>query len=83
MTRLASLDNSLRVTLSEWIDSKGRGEVSRLTRVTGLAYTTIMYARDGRKRVGYETAKAISDATGGKVSIADICESAVRTEAAE
>lgn len=71
------------MTLLEWIEARGRGEVSRLMRVTGLAYTTILYARSGDKRVGYDTAKAISRATDGAVSIAELCERQDDHEAAE
>ncbi len=59
--------------LSEWVEKNGRGSLSRLSRETGLAYTTIFTALGGKiKR--YDVAKKISDATNGAVSVADCCE---------
>lgn len=61
------------MTLQEWVAKKGRGEISRLMRVTGLAYTTVLNIAHGA-RCKYETGKSISDATGGAVSIAELCD---------
>lgn len=61
--------------LSEWCAIKGRGEMSRLARETRLAYSTVFEAaKNGKPIVEYATAKKISDATGGEVSIAELCE---------
>ena len=60
--------------LREYIDTKGRGEISRIVRVAGVAGTTVHDALNGNPVARYETAKRISDATGGAVSIAELCE---------
>lgn len=46
----------------------------RLVRETGLAQRTIYAIRDGENRPRYATAKKISEATGGAVTIEDLCE---------
>jgi hypothetical protein len=59
------------VTLDEWVKRKGRGELSRLMRATGLAYTTILDARR-EGVVGIDTAQRISDATDGAVTVDEL-----------
>lgn len=68
------------MTLAEWIAARKRGAITELMRKTGLAYTTILYARDGTKKIGLETAKKIVAATDGAVTLAELGES---VEAAE
>ncbi len=65
--------------LSDWIAREGRGSVTRLMRETGLAYTTIHYAARGEAISQYDTAKRISVATGGEVSIKELCEPATHS----
>lgn len=60
--------------LSEWVTTRGKGELARLTRVTGLSYPTVHGLANGRHRARYATAKLISAATGGAVSIVELCE---------
>lgn len=61
--------------LSEWAKLKGRGELSRLSHATGLAYTTVLAGVEGKLK-RYDVAKKISDATGGEVTVAELCEPA-------
>jgi hypothetical protein len=58
--------------LAEWIDSQPYGEMARLARVTGLVFGTIQYLREGRHIPSYPTARLISDATGGAVTLDDL-----------
>jgi len=60
--------------LDEWIAQRPAGELSRLQRATRLAYTTVFAIAHGQQTPRYATAKRISDATGGEVTIADLCE---------
>lgn len=62
--------------LKDWIIREGRGAASRLVRETGLAASTIDYAVRGEPISKYDTAKRISVATGGDVSIEELCEPA-------
>jgi len=60
--------------LKQWVELKGRGELTRLHMVTGIAYTTICKLAADANPARYESAKLISAATGGYVSIAELCE---------
>lgn len=60
--------------LREYIEAAGHGEISRLVRAANVAGSTIHDHLNGRPIRKYETAKRISDATGGKVSVAELCE---------
>ena len=60
--------------LCQWVEREGVGSLSRLARETGLAYTTVFEASHGTRTVRYETAKLISRATGGEVSVEDLLE---------
>ncbi len=68
---------SERMRFDEWYDKQPRGALTRVQIQTGISYTTIHGAKRGR-RVQYDTAVAISEATGGKVSVASLCEGAKR-----
>lgn len=70
------------MTLHEWIAAKGAGEISRLVRETGCAGTTFHDVLNGHALKRYDIAKKISDATGGKVSVADLCEQAIVEQSA-
>jgi hypothetical protein len=61
--------------LSEWIHKHGRGAMAALSRDSGLSYITVFRASRGRSIKTYATAKALSDATGGDVSVQELCES--------
>ena len=57
--------------LAEWCKANGK-TLSDVMRESGLAYTTVLRARDGR--CGYRTAKRLSKLTGGAVAIEELCE---------
>jgi hypothetical protein len=59
--------------LHDWITAQPRGAITRLHTRTGIAYATLHKSYRG-KRVRYATAVRISTATGGAVSIAELCE---------
>lgn len=65
--------------LKKWLEREGSGALSRVSRDTGLAYTTVFDVAHGRRSARYATAKLISAATGGEVSIAEICEAQPRS----
>lgn len=60
--------------LREYVDTRGRGEISRIVRVAEVAGTTVHDALNGHPIARYDTAKRISEATGGAVSIPELCE---------
>jgi hypothetical protein len=59
--------------LEQWVDQAGPGAIVRLQHQTGLSYTAVHKAVRRQSSPDYETARRISEATGGKVSIAEIC----------
>lgn len=62
------------MTLHDYIEAQGAGTISRLMRTTGCAATTLHGVLDGAPIARYELAKRISDATGGVVTVAELCE---------
>jgi hypothetical protein len=60
--------------LREWVENRGRGELVRLMHATRVAYTTLHKLANDQNTARYPTAKKISAATGGAVSIAELCE---------
>jgi hypothetical protein len=60
--------------LREYLEAAGHGEISRLVRTAGVAGSTIHDVLNGKPIKKYETAKRISDATGGRVTVAELCE---------
>lgn len=68
------------VRLSEWCALRGK-TLSDVMRESGLAYTTVLRARDGH--CAYATAKRISELTGGEVTIAELCERPAGDDATE
>ncbi len=62
------------MTLVEWVARQGRGAIAKLSKDTGLSYPTVLELSKGRGRAKYETAKKISEATAGEVSIESLCE---------
>jgi hypothetical protein len=56
------------MTLKEWMESYGKGALTELHFQTRLAYNTIKAAEQGTP-VSYKSAKLISKATSGRVSI--------------
>lgn len=55
------------MTLQEYVEKRGRGSVAKLVRDSGISRSTLERALAGYA-VTVETAKAITEATGGKVS---------------
>ncbi len=68
--------------LREWLATQPKGTQARLVRETGLGETTVHLASCGRRVGRYETARKISEATGGAVSIAELCEPIADAEVA-
>jgi hypothetical protein len=61
--------------LSKLVRNEGRGAMSRIARETGCSYATIHAAATKNKPIQrYVTAKKISDATQGRVSIVELLE---------
>ena len=67
------------MTLQEWLAcaneraNRTRGALKQLEHQTRLSYTTLMAAKNGAA-VSYETARRISEATGGEVTIEELCD---------
>lgn len=57
-----------------WVRKQPRGTLKRLERDAGVGYMTLMRAMRGDLIATYAVAKRISDATGGAVSIDELCE---------
>lgn len=65
------------MTLAEYLETRPRkrGELRRLAQESGLDYSTVWrIARRGDRLDSYSKAKRLSAATGGAVSIADLCD---------
>lgn len=62
---------------AEYIAHAPKGEMSRLCRVTGLGYSTINELKNGKRCLHrYDVAAKLSLATGGAVTIAELCDPA-------
>lgn len=57
----------------DWVEKQERGTLKRIERQHGVAYMTLMRASQG-KAVSYPIAEKLSAATGGEVSIAELCD---------
>lgn len=57
----------------EWVQTQERGALKRIERQTGVGYTTLMRLNSGDTIARYDVAKRISEATGGEVTIDDLC----------
>lgn len=64
--------------LDEWVRRQGVGELTRLKNKTGLAYTTVHAIYRGAQTPTFASAQALSEATGGVVTIAELCTTAQR-----
>lgn len=61
--------------LAAYVKLKGTGEMTRLHRESGVSYATIhRLSKKGHRLSHYDSAKRLSEATGGVVSIAELCE---------
>lgn len=58
----------------EWIDKQPRGTLTRVARDAGVASSTVRLAARGELVRTYRTAKAISEATDGAVTVRELCE---------
>lgn len=68
------------MNLRTWVEQEGKGALSRLQRATGLAYTTVLRVHEGRGG-NSRTLLKIQEATGGKVTVAEMMpEAATGTE---
>jgi hypothetical protein len=57
--------------LAKWLAVRPRGAASRLAREAGLSIPTVLKAKKGLPVSG-DTARVISEATGGEVAASDI-----------
>lgn len=60
--------------LRDWLEQQPAGVITRLHHDTKLACSTIHKIKRGTMVPSYRVAKILSDATGGEVTIADLCE---------
>lgn len=60
------------MNLKTYIDKKGRGALTHLQKLTGVAYSTIHRGYRGLP-MSYETARKVCIATDGLVSIDELC----------
>lgn len=58
--------------LRTWVRRKGRGAMWRLARATGLSYPTVHRIARDKQVPRVDTARLISRATRGEVTIADL-----------
>lgn len=85
-------DSIARTALGAWIKARGEGATARLARDAGMTWPSVAEIVKGRSTPRVETARALSRATGGEVTVAEIlglCDNDFRrsivqaTEAAE
>ncbi len=60
--------------LAKWLADQPHGALSRLKRATGLAYNTVHAICTGKRPPTYDSALAISNATDGAVTVAEVYE---------
>jgi DNA-binding transcriptional regulator YdaS (Cro superfamily) len=58
--------------LSDWVEREGPGAMTKLTQRSGLAYSTVHRVVHDCSRATTKAARALSEATGGEVTIAEI-----------
>jgi hypothetical protein len=63
--------------LADWCKQQGHGEKTRLSNTTGVGFNIILYLVARRRAATYRIAKKISDATGGAVTIDELCKPVV------
>jgi hypothetical protein len=61
------------MTFAEWIQAQPRGTMKRLEREIRIGYSTLHKLKGGAGIARYAVAQRLSDATGGLVSIDEIC----------
>lgn len=62
------------MTFAEWVKDQPYGVLKRLERQHGFGYQTLARVKRGELLKRYDIAKHLSEATGGAVSIAELCE---------
>jgi hypothetical protein len=62
------------MTFAEWVKDQPYGVMKRLEREHGFGYQTLSRVKRGERLKRYDIARRLSAATGGAVSIADLCE---------
>ena len=60
--------------LSEWLEKRGWGSAAQLSYDTRISTATISKAVRGERIGQYRIAKKLSEATGGEVSIEELCD---------
>lgn len=61
--------------LAEYVKSRPRGEIARLARVSGVTTSVLSELVGGHRLLSrYSVAKRVSNATGGVVTVAELCE---------
>ena len=75
---------SANMSLSEYLDAMGRGEQSRLARLTGYSQALISQLASGKRKFTVETAKSIAAASYGMMTASGLLgldeDSSERTE---
>lgn len=62
------------MTLDKYLETPRALSLEELAEKSGVSYTTLKNVRRGMKLKLYNVAKAIQSATGGKVTVAELCE---------
>lgn len=60
--------------LHEYFEKKGSKTPQEIAEESGVSYTTVKSARRGMAIKLYDVAQRISAATGGKVTVRELCE---------
>ncbi len=60
--------------LSEYMSRENAPSLAELAEASGVSYTTLKAARRGMKLKLYDVAKKIEEATGGQVTVKELCE---------
>lgn len=66
-----------------WAEAQPHGTLKRIERETGVAYTTLHRLKRGDRLDSYALAERVSRATGGEVSIDDLCRRSGQGEVAQ
>lgn len=62
------------MTFEEYLKTQPIGRMKQIEREYGVGYTTLHRAKIGEPMRLYRVARKISDATGGLVSVTELCE---------
>ena len=60
--------------LKEYVAEHGHGTIREVADESGISYVTVRNAANGMLIKQYDVAKAISEATGEEVTVAELCE---------